>query len=132
MTSDLQKAIESLIESYDTETYGRKAEMRNKLKTLKIAYEGMEEAMTDTQKRVRFLRECLETGMSKREAARELCKHDPRIGLNSAETIVYLNFSGMYESTKKGRRIYKDELEDRNIAVTCPPPQDITDDEALL
>lgn len=50
--------------------------------------------MTNTQKRLLFLEKCLENGMTRGEAARELVKQDGRIKLSYARNLVYTHFSG--------------------------------------
>ena len=42
--------------------------------------------------------------MNKRQAAKALVEHDPRIGRRTAETLVYTSFSGMYQNPRKRRR----------------------------
>jgi hypothetical protein len=95
---------------------------------LEEAYQEQRDNMTETSKRVEFLEDCLEAGVSKREAARMLVNHDPRISKGTAETLVYLNFSGRYCTSLKGRRL---------STVTSPTTPiialpDLNDEEAIL
>jgi hypothetical protein len=84
---------------------------------------------TITALRVEFLEECLESGMSKREAARQLVKKDHRIGQRSAETLVYVNFSGDYQTSTRRTKLESnptDSVVESNIIL------DISSDEDLL
>jgi hypothetical protein len=134
MTKELNDAIIAIIKSYDDEDYGKNKKTGQKLKALKDAYNENWNGKTLTQERVIFVEKCLQQGMSKREAARQLVKRDPRIGKGSAETIVYQNFSGMYQTTRRGRRYKysnnppKPIEESQNILET----PDISNDEELL
>ncbi len=130
MTKPLRDAIEALIESLDTNAFGRMVAFSRKLSALKKAYQEQQNAMTETAKRVEFLQDWLEKGVSKRKAARLLVAHDPRIGQKTAETLVYINFSGQYVTTMRGCRKGKQ----AEIPVTAPveSPPDIEDDEAIL
>ena len=130
MTNPLRKAIESLIWTLDYHTFGRKATIELKLTALKKAYQEHLGAMTETAKRVEYARECLETGVSKREASRMLVKHDPRIGQKTAETLIYINFSGMYQTTLRGRRTGKSV--DKSVAVAAVRAVDFEDEESIL
>lgn len=71
---------------------------------------------TVTQSRILFLKECLEKGFSKREAARLLHEKDPEISLGTAETLVYTVFSGQYRKSMKG--IKKPRLKSSQITVS--------------
>jgi len=71
---------------------------------LSKAYSEHRESMTVTMQRVEYLEDCLVRGMNKRQAARALVEHDPRIGRRTAETLVYTSFSGMYQNPRKRRR----------------------------
>lgn len=100
---------------------------------LQEAFEFEEENRTATMARVQYLQDRLEEGMSKRDAARSLCEHDPRIGRRTAETLVYSNFSGLYKTSLRGRKPKSDISSPPNepvIQVDDPPP--VSDDEALL
>ena len=97
---------------------------------LREAYNEDREAMTETAKRVEYLRECLESGVSKREAARMLVIHDPRVSQKTAETLVYMSFSGQYRTTTRGSRLKHGFVETDTIAVI--PRPDLEDDESLL
>lgn len=70
----------------------------------KNRYNELKLVNTATAARVAFLHECLDEGMSKREAAWELSRVEPLISRGSAETIVYMNFSGRYHTTKQPNR----------------------------
>lgn len=70
----------------------------------KNRYDELKTTNTATAARVSFLQECLEAGMSKREAAWELSRVEPLLSKGSAETIVYMNFSGRYQTTKQPER----------------------------
>jgi hypothetical protein len=126
MTKLLRNAIEALISSLKSDRF---AIPIKELEDLEKAYKDNRAVMTETSKRIEFLQDCLETGVSKREAARMLMAHDPRIGQRTAETLVYINFSGQYQTTMRGRRRSKP------VAKTAPvraPLPDIEDDEAIL
>lgn len=128
MTKRLRDAILGVIEweRSQPEIIGCVAE-------LKDAFESEESERTATMARVQFLQERLEEGMSKRDAARSLCEHDPRIGKRTAETLVYSNFSGMYKTSRRGRKPKSDISSPPNEPVIHsddPPP--VSDDEALL
>lgn len=99
---------------------------------LSVAYEEHEQAKTATMSRVEFLEERLEEGMSKRDAAKALCEYDPRIGRKTAETIVYTTFSGLYQTSRRGRKpkTQAGSPQEQVIDVDAPPP--VSDDEALL
>ena len=97
MTKALKDAIEDVLAVFE-EGYDECTDH------LRDAYENHLEGMTDTQKRVEFLQEQLENGLSKRQAAQALCGHDPRVGPGTAETLVYTVFSGQYQKSKRGRR----------------------------
>ena len=120
MTRELREAIKALLEE--------PTKIQSKLSNLRDAYEQDRDNMTETSKRIEFLQGCLDEGMSKREAARKLVKHDPRVGQRTAETLVYLNFSGMYQTSKRGRR--------KKATVAVPaqvlPVASIDDDESIL
>lgn len=130
MTKPLREAIESLIWTLDYHTFGRKTTVELKLTALKKAYQEHLSAMTETAKRVEYARECLETGVSKREASRMLVKHDPRIGQKTAETLIYINFSGQYQTTLRGRRTGK--TVDESVAVAVVRTVDFENDESIL
>ncbi len=130
MTKSLRQAIESLIWTLDYHTFGRKATVELKLTALKEAYQEHLNAMTETAKRIEFLRDCLETGVSKREAARRLAAHDPRVGQKTAETLVYFNFSGAYQTTKRGQRTGKHK--EKLPVPTRLPLTEVDNDETIL
>lgn len=92
---------------------------------LKKRFGELQESNTRTAARVLFLRELLELGMSKREAAHMLAEVDAQLGRNSAETIVYTNFSGEYKTIRR-----------RTLSAVDIPkvdtPSDVEDDEGLL
>lgn len=93
---------------------------------MKARYEELfQEDNTRTAARVLFLKELLESGMSKREAAHALSDVDPLLGRNSAETIAYTNFSGEYRTIKRRS------ADTPNIP-TVQAPDDLEDDEGLL
>lgn len=128
MTKRLKNAILEVIEweRSQSETIACIAELEEAL-----GYE--EETRTATMARVQFLQDRLEEGMSKRDAARFLCEHDPRIGKRTAETLVYSNFSGLYKKSRRGRKPKSDISSPPNepvIPTDDPPP--VSDDEALL
>ncbi len=56
--------------------------------------------------------------------------YDPRVGRRTAETLVYLNFSGRYQTTLRGRR--KGRAEEKAPGVTADVPLDVNDDESIL
>lgn len=95
---------------------------------LKQAYREQRAIMTETSRRVEFLEGCLETGVSKREAARMLVNHDPRISKGTAETLVYLNFSGRYCTSLRGRRLST--VTSPTMPIIALP--DLNDEEAIL
>lgn len=93
---------------------------------LKKVYESLPHpGDTDTMHRVDFLREKLDEGMSKRDAAKALCKYDPRVGPKTAETIVYTVFSGMYQKSRRGRKGKTTKARPLNV-----PPQNYTSSPA--
>ncbi len=104
--------------------------IKSDLAALKEAYREQRDNMTETSKRVEFLEECLETGVSKREAARMLVMHNPRVGGGTAETLVYLNFSDRYQTTLRGRR--KGKIEGEMPVAPVALPLDVKDDESIL
>jgi len=130
MTKPLRDAIEALILTLDKGVSGKRPTVKATLIVLKKAYQQQRKAMTETAKRVEFLQDWLEKGVSKRKAARLLVAHDPRIGQKTAETLVYINFSGQYVTTMRGCRRGKQ----AEIPTTAPveSPPDIEDDEAIL
>lgn len=130
MTTELHAAVVALIRILDEGAFGRKAVIRDGLVVLKDAYEDHTRNLTETQARVEFLRRELETGISKREAARRLVAHDPRIGQKSAESLVYMNYSGQYQTSKRGRRLKQGESPPK--VERLDPPPDITSDEDLI
>lgn len=95
------------------------------MKDMEKRFRQLRSDRTRTAARVEFLRELLEEGMSKREAAHALSSVDPYLEKNSAETIVYMNFSGQYRTAR------------RRAEVSAPvekvdAPEDVEDDEGLL
>lgn len=101
--------------------------MQNKDEERKARYHELLETLTRTAARVEFLQECLESGMSKRQASRELVKVEPLLSHGSAETIVYMNFSGKYRTSKLGiKRVAAPKT--ARIAA----PSSVEDDEGLL
>lgn len=81
---------------------------------------------TRTAARVEFLQECLEDGMAKRDAAHELSRVDPALSHASAETIVYMNFSGRYKVSRQG--IPMKSSKPSKVSA----PKNVEDDEELL
>jgi len=132
MTKTLRTAIEVLIKILHENTNAAlmPAVSERFLVALERAYREQRDNITETSKRVEFLEDCLETGVSKREAARMLAAHNPRIGRRTAETLVYLNFSGRYQTTLRGRRRLKPK-EITTRATTSVTP-DVSDDESIL
>ena len=51
--------------------------------------------MNKTQKRLKFLQNCIKAGMSKGKAAKELAKQDEKVSLAYARNLVYTHFSGV-------------------------------------
>jgi hypothetical protein len=95
MTKRLRQAIESVIDmSIDDPN----------LEELESAYQEHRDSWTLTMQRIEFLENCLQDGMNKREAARALVEHDPRIAVGTAENLVYTSFSGMYQNPRRRRR----------------------------
>ncbi len=134
MTKALQFIITTLIKSLnnvqsDNIPSGGVLIPVDELYALKQAYTDHRANMTITSERIEFLEECLETGMSKRAAARELTEHDPRVGSKTAENLVYSNFSGQYQTTLKGRRKSKPTKEPVKAKVAV---LDVSDDESIL
>lgn len=128
MTKRLREAILDVIE-WETSQPG----IVGCVAELKEAFESEESERTATMDRVQFLQDRLEEGMSKRDAARSLCEHDPRIGRRTAETLVYSNFSGMYKISRRGRKPKPDinsPPSEHVIPSDDPPP--VSNDEALL
>ncbi len=103
--------------------------MLEMLGSLKNAYQDNRSNMTETSKRIEFLEERLETGVSKRQAARMLAEHDPRVGRKTAENLVYTNFSGQYQTSLRGKR-KSDVAEVETIKAVMVA--DVSDDESLL
>jgi len=130
MTKALRKVIERLIRISDRDSLALDASMAIHLTALKEAYRENRATITVTSKRIEFLQECLETGVSKRAAARMLMAHDPRVGQKTAETLVYTNFSGQYQTTLRGRRTGKTANQSAPIPIVSTV--DIEDDESLL
>lgn len=132
MTKTLRKAIEALLKILheNTNAAGMPAVDESYLIDLEKAYQDQRATMTETSKRVEFLEDCLETGVSKREAARMLAADNPRIGRGTAETLVYLNFSGRYQTTLRGRRRLKPK--EITTIVTAGVTPDVSDDESIL
>ena len=124
MKQSLREAIEAVVYS--------KSDLIENIKRLREVYESHLEAATDTQRRVEYLEDRLQEGYSKREAARLLTEHDPRVGRRTAETIVYTVFSGLYQTTKRGRRKKTEQRKAPAFVVSQAPPPDITDDEGIL
>ena len=129
MRASLRKAIEALLETLESHTFGRVSTTEDNLINLKKAYEEHLENRTETGKRIDFLQECLDDGMSKREAARLLAERDPRVSRKTAETLVYLNFSGEYQTTKRGQRRRPNTTDPVQPKIEAP---DINDDESIL
>lgn len=131
MTKRLHTIIERLIHILKYhDRYGCIPTMKTALEELKVAYVENRAAMTETARRIEFLHECLENGVSKREAARMLVIHDPRVGQKTAETLVYMNFSGQYQTTLRGRRLRKSDKVPAKALVEAPP--DVSNDEDIL
>jgi len=128
MTRRLRRAIDDLLESLN----GRLVNFNDvidMLRNLEHAYKDHRATMTETSKRIEFLEECLEKGISKRQAARMLSEHDPRVGRRTAENLVYTNFSGQYQTSLRGRR--KSELTEPVKIVEAVVPN-VLDDESIL
>jgi len=128
MTRRLRRAIDDLLESLN----GRLVNFNDvidMLRNLEHAYKDHRVTMTETSKRIEFLEECLEKGISKRQAARMLSEHDPRVGRRTAENLVYTNFSGQYQTSLRGRR--KSELTEPVKIVEAVVPN-VLDDESIL
>jgi len=128
MTSRLKQAIEKVCNDWDG---GGTDDLSDMISELYNAYHEESKNGTDTQNRISYLQECLEKGMSKRDAAKALCEHDPRVGPKTAETLVYTAFSGMYQTSKRGRK-GKTTRATRIPAPTFVPPSSSDDDEGLL
>lgn len=124
MRIELRSAIEALIND--------RTNLDTKLDNLAGAYARDREAMTETSRRIEFLEDCLVRGMSKREAARQLVKYDPRIGQSTAETLVYINFSGSYQTTMRGRKKGRLQQVVSHEPEKVDTPADVEDDEGLL
>lgn len=97
LTQKLKKAIEDLLEK----TPEGSDESIDKVRKM---FQDHTESATDTQSRIQFLYEKLESGMSKRDAARALCDHDSRVSPGTAETLVYTVFSGQFQKNSSYRR----------------------------
>lgn len=121
MTTRLKRAIEKVLKEGNCIPKIRDA--------LQNAYQENRNALTETAKRVEYLNECLESGVSKREAARMLVAHDPRLSQKSAETLVYMSFSGQYSTTLRGRRLGDHGFKERPEPV---PVANVEDEESLL
>lgn len=100
---------------------------KESIKQQRKRYDELRKTMTATAARVEFLRTLLEMGNSKREAARMLSKVDASLSSSSAETIVYTNFSGVYQTSRQGERKIV-----RANTLVISVPKDIGDDEGLL
>jgi hypothetical protein len=122
MTKRLREAIEIIIHP---DPYGA---CPSRVRELSEAYEAHRSILTVTMQRVEYLENCLVDGMNKRQAAKALVEHDPRIGRRTAETLVYTSFSGMYQNPRKRRR--------SSTEITTPvkqvAPLSISADEDLL
>lgn len=129
MTKTLRQAINALMKSLDSGLFNETTDKQMILLDIKLAYQDHRANMTETSKRIEFLEECLEKGMSKREAARKLSEHDPRVGRRTAETLVYTNFSGQYQTTLRGRRKSKQTEPVKTTEAVVP---DVSDDESIL
>ena len=124
MTKALKQAIENLLEDIPE---GKDLNVD----ALREAYHSHLEGRTDTQKRVDFLQDCLEDGMSKREAAKALCEHDPRVGPGTAETLVYTAFSGQYQKSQRGRRGKVTKAKPMPMPKMAPPPSPMDDEDII-
>ena len=51
--------------------------------------------MNKTQRRLRFLKNCIAAGMTKGRAAKELVKQDKSVSLAYARNLVYTYYSGI-------------------------------------
>lgn len=122
MRKRLRDSIENILKSYPIGE-------SEKIDCMRDEYLKDRNSKTLTALRVEFLEDCLEQGMSKREAARQLVLKDSRIGQSSAETLVYVNFSGDYQTSIRKNRLTNDPVDsvvDSNIIL------DIGGDEDLL
>jgi len=126
MTIRLKKAINAVLSHSHIS--------KDMLKALKEAYDAeldITSPTTETAKRIEYLRTCLDNGVSKREAARMLVVHDSRLTQRSAESLVYMNFSGQYRTTMRGTR--KNRIEYDHPGPVIPIERtDVEDDESLL
>ena len=125
MTRRLRRAIDNLIESLESDPLN----VESIAYDIKDAYQDHRATMTETSKRIEYLEECLESGASKRQAARMLSEHDPRVGRRTAENLVYTNFSGQYQTSLRGRR-KSDVAEVETIKAVIVA--DVSDDESIL
>ena len=127
MTRELRDIIEDIINNPDN----------HKIKVLKLEteYTRAIDNMTETALRIEFLENCLRNGMSKREAARKLVEHDPRVGQGTAENLVYTNFSGQYQTSTVGQSKKSKYQREDTEKVKNPEVKisiDIEDEEDLL
>jgi len=98
MTHRLKQAIEDVLDHAPPDN------LLDSWWELKESYEQEREHKTVTMERIEFLEDRLRSGLNKRAAAQSLAEHDPRIGLKTAETLVYTVFSGAYQNPRKRRR----------------------------
>jgi hypothetical protein len=132
MNRSLKNAILNTLELLKNGEYRKPTSVKSSLEYLESVYSSHMEANTETSKRIEYLTDCLESGMSKREAARKLSEHDPRVSRKTAETLVYLNFSGKYQTSRVGRR---KSLSDSTATIPLVPdliPPNIESDEDIL
>ncbi len=120
MTKRLRQAIEQVIDSRSLEDINELGE----------AYQEDRNSMTLTMQRIEFLEDCLLEGMNKRQAARALVEHDPRIGKGTAENLVYTSFSGMYQNPRRRRSSSTDI--DAPVFIPQEAPPSISAEEDLL
>lgn len=103
MTKRLQDAIEEVIGFLSTEERRSVKIILRSIKTLRKVYMENRESLTLTMQRIEFLENRLLRGDNKRQAARALHKHDPRIAQSTAETLVYTAFSGGFQNPRVRR-----------------------------
>ena len=127
MTKQVKEAIEYLIDT----TFKYHKDAIQAINQLKDAYLKQLDNRTDTQIRIDYLQECLDSGMSKREAAKALCVHDPRVGPGTSETLVYTVFSGQYQKTRRGRRGKVTKAIHIERPVFNPPPSPMDDEDII-
>lgn len=120
MKNELKQEIEKLIDTGIPE-----------VENLKKIYQKSLESITDTQSRIEYLQECLDKGMSKRDAAKALCTFDLRVGQGTAETLVYTVFSGQYQKTQRGKSSRTARPEPVSLPEFVPPSGDLSDEDII-